>query len=115
MSCNGCKLCPQPPDDVNFTADGVFIKQMAIAKAFTIIPQHSHVYDHMSMLAAGSVKVWKDGEFHGEFKAPAGIFIENNVKHTFQSQEDNTVIYCVHRLHSDTIEIAEEHQLQGVL
>lgn len=114
MSCAGCAGCvEQPADDVEFTAGGIFVKQMAIAKAGTAIPQHSHAYDHMSMLAAGSVRVWKDGVFDAEYTAPTGIFITAGVKHAFLSLEDNTVIYCVHKLHSDRVEILEEHQFEG--
>jgi quercetin dioxygenase-like cupin family protein len=61
----------QPPDDVEFhTIDSVFIKQMRIAKAGTFIPQHSHVYEHASMLAKGSVKVYEDGQETGVHIGP---------------------------------------------
>lgn len=116
VDCSKCGLqaaADQPPDDVEFfTADGVFIKQMFIAKTGTVIPQHSHRYDHTSMLASGSVRVFEDGKLIGDRVAPAGVFIKAGVKHAFQSLEDKTVIYCIHRLHGTAeVEIAEEHQL----
>lgn len=113
-SCNGCTSCDvdQPPEGVEFRADGVFIKQMFIARKDTLIPQHAHVFGHLSMLAAGSVRVWKDGVLDREYQAPTGIFIGAGIKHTFQSLEDSTIIYCVHAVKGDgQVEIAEEHQL----
>ena len=94
------------------TVDGVQIIQMHIPQKGTVVPQHSHVYPHTSMLAIGSVRVWKDGEIIGEFKAPQPIFIEEHCKHTFMSLEDNTIIYCLHNLHGkDDVQIHEEHIL----
>lgn len=119
VDCGSCGLHglraadEQPPDDVEFfTADGVFIKQMLIAKAGTIIPQHAHKHYHMSMLATGSVRAWADGNLLGDSVAPAGIPIKAGVKHIFMSLEDNTIIYCIHRLHDTPgVEIAEEHHI----
>ena len=119
VDCGNCGLhglkpaAKQPPDDVEFfTEDGVFIKQMYIAKAGTVIPQHSHKYDHTSMLATGSVRVWADGKLIGDRVAPIGIPIKAGVKHAFLSLEDKTIIYCVHRLHETAgVEILEEHNL----
>lgn len=114
-NCAGCNLEPaaeQPPDHVEFTADGVFVKQMLIPRAGTIIPQHSHAYEHLSMLALGSVRVWKDGVFDREYTAPEGILIPANVKHTFQSLEDATIIFCIHNVaRSEHVEISSEHHL----
>jgi quercetin dioxygenase-like cupin family protein len=95
-------------------ADDVFVKQSVVAKAGTILPQHAHRYDHLSMIAVGSVRVWEDGRLKGEFKAPTGVHIRAGVKHTFQTLEDGTVIYCVHNAaHAEVAEIVEEHHLVG--
>lgn len=96
------------------STDDIFVKQMVIPKSGTIVPQHSHAYDHLSMLAVGSVRVWEDGEDKGVVKAPAGITIKSGVKHTFMSLEDNTIIYCIHNIaRSGDVEILEEHQIIG--
>lgn len=93
--------------------DEVFIKQMYLAKAGYIVPQHAHKYAHTSMLATGSIRLWKDGELVGDFKAPTGITIVAHTKHTMQSLEDATTIYCVHNTHgfTDDLEghLVEEH------
>lgn len=94
------------------TVDGVFIKQMVIPHRGTIVPQHAHTWDHTSFVAKGSVSCWRDGEFDKRYVAPAAIFIKASVKHLFQSLEDDTIIYCIHNLHSqDKVSILAEHSL----
>lgn len=107
------EIAPEQPYGVEIKmADGIFIKQMAIPKAGTIIPQHSHRYDHVSMLARGSVHVLRDGNDAGLFYAPTGITIPAGCKHTFRSLEDNTVVYCIHRIdRANEIEILEENRI----
>lgn len=93
-------------------ADEIFIKQMHVPFKDTLIPQHSHSYEHVSMLAAGRVDVWRDGSYWQAFIAPCAIVIAAGVKHTFRTLEDNTIIYCIHNItRTGEVEIAEEHQL----
>lgn len=120
MSCNGCTSCEragiQPYGIEEHTADGVFIKQMVIPKAGTVVPQHSHSYDHTTMLAAGSMLVKSDLMDRAELRhAPAAIFIPARVKHTFTSMVDHTVAYCIHRERDGGASVHEEHQLEGVV
>lgn len=118
ISCEAATICraaQQPYGIEDTTADGVFIKQMAIPVAGTLVPQHSHTYDHTSLLAAGSVRVFKEGSHIGDFRAPKPIVIPAHTKHSFLSLEDNTVIYCIHNVsrQSGQVEIAEEHNIIG--
>ena len=95
--------------------DGLFVKTIAIKHKHTLVPQHSHTYDHLSMLAVGSIRIWKDGSCLGDFIAPHGIVIEKLTKHTFLSLEDNTLIYCIHNLRdAEAVSIDDEHQLEGI-
>lgn len=95
-------------------ADGIFIKQMIVAKAGTYVPQHAHTWDHVSMLAAGAVRVWKDGALDGDYTAPTAIEIKAGVKHMFAALADNTIIYCIHNIsRTGEVDIMEEHQLEG--
>lgn len=104
----------QPTGVEIYTTDGVFIKQMVIGRRGTVVPQHAHAWDHTSMLAFGSVAVWRDGIFDRVYEAPSAIFIRAGVKHTFHSLIDNTIIYCIHNLHGEqAVKILEEHQLTG--
>lgn len=101
------------PDSVEFQgADGVLVKSMVCKTAGTIVPQHAHEYDHLSMLAIGAVKVWKDEKYLGTFHAPAGINIEAGSKHRFETVSDYTIIYCIHNVsRSGEIDIADRHAL----
>lgn len=75
---------------------GIYLKEMLSPDAGTIISQHTHAYDHISYLAAGAVRVWKDERWLGDFQAPAGIRIEAGLAHRFQTLVDGTLILCVH-------------------
>jgi len=110
--CDSCDLCiEQPPIWEHAAPDGIWIKQMLLKDAGTLVPQHAHVYDHTSMLAVGSVRMWADGVLVGEFKAPHPIFIKAKVKHAFLSLEPDTLIYCIHNVsRTGSVEIHEEHQ-----
>lgn len=91
---------------------GVFVKEMLTPDAGTIIPQHAHRYDHVSYLAAGAVRLWKDGEYVGEFDAPAAIRIPALAKHRFETICDWTLILCIHAVgEAEDVDIHEEHHL----
>lgn len=101
------------PDDIEIrTSDGVFIKQIHLRLAGTLVPQHAHQFSHHSMLARGSVRIWADGKEMGERTAPTAIYIPAGIKHTFLSLEPDTIIYCIHNLHGkEDVEILEHHEL----
>lgn len=101
------------PDSVEIKiADGILVKSMLVHRAGTFIPQHAHQFDHLSMLAAGRVRVFGDGELIGEFSAPSGILIKAGVKHAFETLTHGVLIYCIHNIErTGEIEIAEEHAL----
>lgn len=95
------------------TADKVFIKQISIKQKDAVVPQHAHVWDHTSAIAAGAVWAWRGGVFLGRFDAPALIFIEKGAKHTFQTLTENTVIWCIHNaLRPDVAAVLDEHELE---
>lgn len=93
------------------TADGVFIKQMYLAKRGNIVPQHVHEYHHHTMLAHGAVRVWIEKKNGRDYHAPCGIFIEAGRQHTFMALEPETVLYCIHKLHDDDVKLLGEGSL----
>ena len=107
------EILEQQPESWEFYGtDDIFIKQMPLAQAGMIVPQHSHTYDHYTMLATGSMRVIKDGVLVGDFWAPTAIFIERGCKHTLISLEPNTLAYCLHNLHGmATVGIESHHEL----
>ena len=93
--------------------DGVFIKSMVVRDAGIIIPQHSHRFSHVSVLARGSVRVVAGGGCQ-DFTAPCGITIEAGIKHIFQTLTSDVIILCVHDIGAaEGVEILEEHQIVG--
>lgn len=77
----------------HYFAGGVYAKQMRIAKNCKI-PTHRHVYDHLSVLAQGRVRVTVS-KITQEYTAPAAIEIKKDLVHTIEALED-TVWYCIH-------------------
>ena len=96
--------------DIKLT-DDLFVKAMTVAKAGTIMGQHSHTYDHVTLLAYGAMRVEADGMMLGDYVGPVGILIRAGVKHTMTTLTDGVVFACIHALHGTDIEIEEEHQL----
>jgi quercetin dioxygenase-like cupin family protein len=58
---------------------------------------HTHQFNHLTLLASGSLKVIANGK-ETVFKAPNMIYIHKNIVHELISLEDNTVAYCIHAL-----------------
>lgn len=81
-----------------FEANGVAIKQLAVNGKGTKVFQHSHEYDHISLVSVGSIEVWINGEQQESVVAPDAITIKANVEHEFVTLEEKTVIYCVHNI-----------------
>ena len=104
----------QPPADLEWvTNDGIFLKEMRLAKAGTLVPQHAHTYEHTSIILRGMVRVWKDGDLLGDFSPPRALRIPARAKHTFMSLVADTSVLCVHNLNGLThVSVLEEHQLE---
>lgn len=116
LPCNGCAaraVCQ--PHGEEHVSDGVGVKEMIIPKSGTIVPQHSHEYEHISYVARGLVKVSSSDKPGERFiKAPAAINIPAGVKHTFTSLVDDCLVLCIHNVsRNGTFEVREEHQIIG--
>lgn len=72
---------------------GVYAKETRIPAGFVLV-QHAHKFDHLSILAEGSVEAIIDGE-RSVINAPACITIAANKHHGIKSLTD-VVWYCVH-------------------
>lgn len=72
---------------------GVYAKETRIP-AGQILVQHKHHFDHLSILASGSVELMVDGD-RQIVHAPACLTIEANKHHGVKSLTD-VVWYCVH-------------------
>ena len=92
--------------------DGVFIKTAVVPRAGTIIPQHSHCTDHVTLLACGTMRVWADDVLLGDYTGPVGILIRAQVKHSFCTMTDGLVFACIHAVdEAGEPEMFAEHNL----
>ena len=77
--------------------DNVFVKMHHFVNIGDTHEDHAHAFDHITLLAAGSVKMIHDnGE--AEFKAPHLIVTPKGIKHQFTALEPNTVFCCIHAI-----------------
>jgi quercetin dioxygenase-like cupin family protein len=79
--------------------DDIFVKS-TIVKEGTYLKQHRHEFDHITVVAHGSVRMWVDDIWTGDFKAPDLIHVAANKSHSFVALTDATIM-CVHRIHED--------------
>ena len=77
--------------------DNVFVKMHKFVSIGDTHQGHAHVFDHITLLAAGAVTMKHDnGE--QDFTAPHLIVTPKGVKHQFIALEPNTVFCCVHAI-----------------
>lgn len=75
----------------------LFSRMMHFKNAGDTEHTHTHSFDHLTLLASGSVKcVVNNAETI--FKAPHMIYIKKDEEHCFTALEDNTVAYCIHAM-----------------
>lgn len=99
------------PDTRISVAANLWLRQMYFPKAGDANEGHVHDFDHMTLLAHGSVRVHVDGKTT-DFKAPHTIFIAKGKSHFVEALEDGTVAYCVHALRDrETEEILDPSQI----
>lgn len=79
-------------------ADGIEVWHTLVHKAGTFMEQHAHKFPHLTVIAAGSVRVELDGAVKGEYSAPSAIMIPAGTKHLFTALEDGTAINCIHNV-----------------
>ena len=94
-----------PITDVKIV-DGVFVKMHHFVRSGDTHQGHAHVFDHITLLAVGSVLMRHDnGE--QEFTAPHLIVTPKGITHQFIALEPHTVFCCVHALRDDFGEIID--------
>jgi len=53
-------------------ADDIWVRAYSIPKAKTVLSQHVHTHDHITLVSRGTVEAWQDGEWFGEFSSSFG-------------------------------------------
>lgn len=85
------------PESKLSCVSNLWVRQMHFARAGDQNEGHEHNFDHITLLAKGSVEVDVDGQ-KTVFKAPHMIYILAGKKHFLTALEDDTLAYCVHAL-----------------
>lgn len=75
----------------------LFMRSMHFKHAGDIERGHAHIFDHVSLLTAGSAKVTVEG-VSKVFTAPHAIFIRKDWMHEIEALEDHTIMICIHAL-----------------
>jgi quercetin dioxygenase-like cupin family protein len=102
-------LAEQPQQTDIRLMSATFVKEIRVALANTALPQHSHAYDHVSVIVRGAVRLFRDQVHIGDFRAPWAVLIPAHTKHLFVTLADDTAILCVH---DGEMEFDEEHELE---
>ena len=75
----------------------LYSRQMHFKKAGDLEHGHTHPFDHLTLLASGSLQINVNGKTT-DFKAPHMIYIKAEHEHELVALEDNTVVFCIHPL-----------------
>lgn len=75
----------------------LFSRMMRFEKAGDVEYGHTHAFDHLTLLASGSLKVTVEGQ-ETVFNAPYMIYIKADKRHELMALTDETVAYCIHAL-----------------
>jgi quercetin dioxygenase-like cupin family protein len=78
--------------------DDIWVRAYSVAKANTVLSQHVHAHDHITLVSSGSVEAWQDGKSIGVFEAPSIVKIPAGKKHAFLALTDNVMLCCLHNL-----------------
>ena len=91
-------------------SSGVYAKECVIPSNYVLI-QHKHEFDHLSILASGSIELLVDG-VRSVVHAPACLTIKAGKHHGVKSLTE-VVLYCIHAIdHSEKILDSEETEIQ---
>lgn len=91
----------------------IFIKQMYFERAGDKEEGHAHLFDHVTLLASGKLKLTALGT-SSEFTAPHHIFIKAGVIHELEALEDGTTVHCIHGIRGEKCEdIVDPASLPG--
>tara|TARA_R110000796_G_scaffold6702_2_gene23554 strand:+ start:1712 stop:2086 length:375 start_codon:yes stop_codon:yes gene_type:complete len=89
-------MIDQPHIQIGCVAN-LFSRQMHFKKVGDLEHGHTHPFDHLTLLAVGSLRVTVNGKVT-DFKAPHMIYIKAEYEHELVALKDNTVAFCIHAL-----------------
>lgn len=78
--------------------DNVFVKLHHMTKAYDKYSGHAHTFDHITLLATGSVIMRRSDAEDQQYEAPQLIVTPKGVVHEFIALEPNTLFCCIHAI-----------------
>jgi len=75
---------------------GVFVKTWHVPHAGTVIENHVHTWDHVTLIMSGIVRVFIGGKDQGTFMAPETVKIAANKQHYMTTLTDDVRLACIH-------------------
>lgn len=99
------------PENKFTCVSNIWLRQMVFKNKGDANEGHKHTYDHVTLVAYGSVRVHVDGKT-SDFVAPQMIYIKQGKSHFIEALEDNTIAFCVHALRDkDTGDVIAQDQI----
>lgn len=93
-------------------AGNIFVRQMFFTNKGDVKETHVHQFDHLTLLAKGSVEVTVDGTAR-TFTAPQMIWIAKDKDHQLVALEDGTLAFCIHAVRGEDGEPLEAIDISG--
>jgi quercetin dioxygenase-like cupin family protein len=93
--------------------DDIWVRAYSVAKTNTVLSQHVHAHDHITLVSSGSIEAWQDGKSIGVFEAPSVVKIPAGKKHAFLALTDNVILCCLHNLRGTGLEQPEIKEVES--
>ena len=94
-------------------SNGVYAKELSIDNLDTCIVSHKHYFDHMSILATGSVELTVDG-VKSILTAPAVLNIAAGKHHKVTPLETPIKWFCIHRTDITDPELVDNELAENI-
>jgi quercetin dioxygenase-like cupin family protein len=93
----GKTMIKKPFKSQSAYADNVWVKMMYLLNQGDQIQGHAHTFDHITLLARGSVRMEHDLGSK-EYKAPFLIITPKGIVHKFTALESRSLLCCIHAI-----------------
>lgn len=79
----------------------IWVRQNVLEKKGDYAGGHYHLFDHVSLLAKGTIEVEIEGHPPKQFVAPTFIVIKKEFMHKFTAMTDDVLWYCVFAIRNE--------------
>lgn len=84
----------------HYCVGGVYVKELFLEHIGDKVRSHKHAYDHLSLVAAGRVRVTVDGQVT-DYPARSAVKVEAGKEHMIEALEPHSLWYCIHSVPED--------------